>query len=422
MFALVDCNNFYVSCERVFQPQYNNVPVVVLSNNDGCVISRSDEAKEMGIPMGAPEFKYRSFITENKVKVFSSNYVLYEDLSKRVFGVLSQFSPNVEHYSIDESFINFQNINIKDFQESGLEMKQRVLKWVGIPVCVGIAPTKVLSKLANKIAKKFKEITQGVYVIDSDEKRIKALKWAKIDDIWGVGFRLGKKMNAHGIQTAYDFIQPENQLFIKKAMGVMGVRLIQELQGIPVLQLEDIVKAKKHIAITRTFEKTIRNIDDLKERVSTFADVAMQKLRKQHSYCKGFYVYIRKNKHKKGITKYNFTKYQSISFATQSSLIVTNLAIKLVEEMFQQGEEYTKAGVILTDIKPDHLLQLHLFEQEDPKHKRLMQTIDTINQKFGQRKIKIGNQDLKRTWKMKQNYLSKKYTTDIRQIMEVKLS
>ena len=189
MYALVDCNNFYASCERVFQPQYNGKPVVILSNNDGCVISRSNEAKEVGVPMGAPEFKIRELIKEKNVKVFSSNYPLYGDLSNRVMKTLEAFTPNLEIYSIDEAFLNFDGMSISDYHDYGIQMKKRVQKWVGIPVCVGFAPTKALSKVANRIAKKFQDRTQGIYVIDTDEKRIKAIKWTKIEDVWGIGRR-----------------------------------------------------------------------------------------------------------------------------------------------------------------------------------------------------------------------------------------
>ena len=190
MFALVDCNNFYVSCERVFQPQLQNKPVVVLSNNDGCVISRSEEAKALGIPMGAPEFQYKDLIKQHNIKVFSSNYALYGDLSNRVMKTLQDFTPDIENYSIDEAFLNFKKVKIDDYNDYGIQIKKRIQKWIGIPVCVGFGETKALSKIANRIAKKFKERTAGVYVIDTDEKRTKALKWTKIEDVWGIGFRL----------------------------------------------------------------------------------------------------------------------------------------------------------------------------------------------------------------------------------------
>ena len=211
MYALVDCNNFYASCERVFQPNLNGKPVVILSNNDGCIISRSYEAKALGFAMGAPDFKVRQELREQKVHVFSSNYALYGDLSNRVMNILEGFTPNLEVYSIDEAFLNFDGMPISDFHDYGLQMKRRVQKWVGIPVCVGFAATKALSKVANKIAKKYQDRTQGIYVIDTEEKRIKALKWTKIEDVWGIGFRLKKKMHAHTILTAYDFTNPKNE-------------------------------------------------------------------------------------------------------------------------------------------------------------------------------------------------------------------
>jgi DNA polymerase V len=283
MYALVDCNNFYASCERVFQPKFNGKPVAILSNNDGCVISRSNEAKALGIPMGAPIFKIKELVKEKNVQVFSSNYALYGDLSNRVMAILNQFTPNLEIYSIDEAFLNFDGLSILDYHNYGIQMKNRVQKWVGIPVCIGFAPTKALSKVANKIAKKFQERTAGVYIIDTEEKRIKALKWTKIEDVWGIGRRLEKKVKLRNINTAYDFTQPQHEAWIKKEMGVLGMRLKYELEGKSVLDLEPIVEQKKSIAITRSFPKQISDYDALRERVTTFAAVCAEKLRKQHS-------------------------------------------------------------------------------------------------------------------------------------------
>ena len=264
MYALVDCNNFYVSCERVFQPQYNNKPVVVLSNNDGCVISRSSEAKALGIPMGIPEFKIKEFIQQQNIKVFSSNYVLYGDLSQRVMKILENFTPNVEMYSIDEAFLNFDGQQTADYHSLGLNIQQRISKWLSIPTGIGFAPTKALAKLANRIAKKFPERTNGVYVIDTEEKRIKALKWTKIADVWGIGYRLTKKMQRKNILTAYDFTLPHNEPFIKKEMGVVGIRLKYELEGKSILEINE-PKTKRTIAITRSFEHDINDYNELKE-------------------------------------------------------------------------------------------------------------------------------------------------------------
>lgn len=419
MYALVDCNNFYASCERVFQPQYLGKPVVILSNNDGCIISRSDEAKKLGIPMGAPEFKIRQELADKNVKVFSSNYALYGDLSNRVMKILEQFSPNTEIYSIDESFLNFDGMNIADYHNYGLQMKRRVQKWVGIPVCVGFAPTKALSKVANRIAKKFQVRTQGIYVIDNEEKRIKALKWTKIEDVWGIGSQLKKKMQAKNILTAFDFTLPHNDSFIKKEMGVVGIRLKYELEGKSVLELEEPTD-KKNIATTRSFEGNITTFNEMKERVSTFATVCAEKLRKQNSCCYGVILYIRKDKYKVNLQKYNFYKMETLSYASNSSLTLSNLAVKMLKEIFQEGEIYKKAGIIVTQIIPQDQKQFHLFEEENPKHLKLMQVIDAHQKKTGERKIRFGNQDLQRTWKMKQNNLSPKYTTDFKDIMKVK--
>lgn len=419
MYGLVDCNNFYASCERVFQPQLNGKPIVILSNNDGCIISRSDEAKALGIQMGAPEFKVRQELKEKNILVFSSNYPLYGDLSNRVMTILEGFTPNVEVYSIDEAFMNFDGITIADFHDYGLQMKRRIIKWLSIPVSVGFAETKALSKVANKIARKYPERTKGVYVIDSEEKRIKALKWTKIEDVWGIGFRLKKKMQAKDIKTAYDFTLPHNEAFIKKEMGVVGLRLKYELEGKSVLEL-DFPKDRKTIAITRSFNGNITTLDEMKERVSTFATVCAEKLRKQKSCCHGVMVYLRKDKYKTERQRYNFYKIETLPFASNSSITISNLAVKMLKTMFEEGEIYKKAGVIVTEIIPENQKQFHLFENENPKHIKLMQVMDDYHKKTGERKIRLGNQDLQRTWKMKQEHLSNKYTTDFKQILEIK--
>ncbi|WP_291114199.1 Y-family DNA polymerase [Flavobacterium sp. UBA6135] len=418
MYALVDCNNFYASCERVFQPQLNGKPIVILSNNDGCIISRSDEAKALGIPMGAPEFKIRDELKQKNITVFSSNYALYGDLSSRVMAILGQFTPNIEVYSIDEAFLNFDGMTIPDYQHYGLDMKKRTMKWLSIPVSVGFAPTKALAKVANKIARKFPKQTLGSYVIDTEEKRIKGLKWTKIEDVWGIGFRLTKKMKAQNIHTAYDFTLPHNEAFIKKEMGVVGNRLRSELLGQSVLELEE-PKDRKNIAITRSFEGNITTFTEMKERVSTFATVCAEKLRKQKSCCYGVILYLRKDKYKVDKPKYNFYKMETLPFASNSGITISAIAVKMLKEIFEEGEIYKKAGVIVTQIIPQDQKQFNLFEEENPKHQKIMEVMDAFHKKTGERKIRLGNQDLQRTWKMKQNLLSPKYTTDIRDIFKV---
>lgn len=419
MYALVDCNNFYASCERVFQPHLVGKPIVILSNNDGCIISRSDEAKALGIAMGAPEFKVRQELKAKNIQVFSSNYPLYGDMSHRVMKILEGFTPHVEPYSIDEAFMNFDGVPVSDFHDYGLQMKSRIMQWLSIPVSVGFAPTKALSKVANKIARKFPERTKGVYIIDTEEKRIKALKWTKIEDVWGIGFRLTKKMKLRNIHTAYDFTLPQHEAYIKSTMGVVGLRLKYELEGQSVLGLEE-PKDKKNIAITRSFAGNITTLDAMKERVSTFATVCAEKLRKQKSCCQGVILYLRKDKYKVDRQRYNFYRMETLPYASNSSITISNLAVKMLKEVFEEGEIYKKAGVIVTNIIPESQKQFHLFEEENPKHLKLMQVMDDYYKKTGERKIKLANQDLARTWTMKQEHLSKKYTTDIREILTIK--
>lgn len=422
MYALVDCNNFYASCERVFQPQYNGKPVVILSNNDGCVISRSNEAKEVGVPMGAPEFKIRELIKEKNIKVFSSNYPLYGDLSNRVMKTLEAFTPNLEIYSIDEAFLNFDGMSISDYHDYGIQMKKRVQKWVGIPVCVGFAPTKALSKVANRIAKKFQDRTQGTYVIDTEEKRIKAIKWTKIEDVWGIGRRLTKKMVAHNILTAYDFTKPQHEAWIRKEMGIIGMRLKYELEGKSVLDLEPIREQKKSIATTRSFPKQISEFDDLRERIATFSAVCAEKLRKQKSCCQTIIVMLVIDKHKYQSQKYYFNKAVTLPYSTNSTLTISNVAISMLKDLYKgnEGIKFKKAGVIVTELIDEDKKQLQLFEEENPKHLAIMKAMDFLNTKIGDRKVKLGTQNLNLTWNMKQNHLSPRFTTRFNEILEIK--
>ena len=253
MYALVDCNNFYASCERVFAPSLNHQPIVVLSNNDGCVVARSNEAKALGIPMGAPAFQYKALFQQHKVQVFSSNYALYGDMSSRVMNLLAEFTPEMEVYSIDEAFLKLEGFEKFSLTAHGAAMRRRVFKGTGIPVCVGMAPTKALAKVANRIAKKFPERTQSVYLMDSEEKRVKALKWLAVEDVWGIGRKHAQKLKAHAVHTAYQFSQLPDD-WVRKHFSVVGLRLKKELEGIPTLDLES-PTSKKRIATTRSFDK-----------------------------------------------------------------------------------------------------------------------------------------------------------------------
>ncbi len=418
MYALVDCNNFYASCERAFNPNLRNKPIAILSNNDGCVISRSDEAKVLNLPMGAPIFKWEAFCKANNILIYSSNYPLYGDMSSRVMDILKQFTPNVEEYSIDEAFMQFKGFEGYDFEAYGNQIRQRILKWTGIPTCVGIAPTKALSKVANKIARKFPNETRGVYVIDSEEKRMKALKWIKLEAVWGIGYGLQKRLKAKGCKTALDFVQLPDE-WVRKSFSITEWKLKKDLEGISKLELDEF-QTKRAIATTRSFEYTFSDIENIKERISTFATSCAEKLRKQGSSCHVIYVILRSDRHKKGTEQHRVSKAVSLPYPTNSSLIISNCAVDSVVSIFKRGIKYKRAGVIVTGLVPTNNHQLNMFETENPKHKPLMDTIDILNAKYENYKVKLGNQDLKRTWKMRQERLSPRYTTNINDIIKVK--
>lgn len=417
MFALIDCNNFYASCERVFCPDLNGKPIVVLSNNDGCVIARSNEAKAAGIPMGAPAFEYEKLFQQHNVQVFSANFALYGDMSNRVMTILSDYSPDMEIYSIDECFLKlkgFENYNLQDYGE---QMSYKVTKWTGIPISVGIAPTKALAKIANRIAKKYPNQTKGNYIIDSEEKRIKALKWLKVEDVWGIGRQHSKRLNAIGVKTAFDFTQLDDE-FVKKQMAIVGLRLKHDLQGIPTLDLEE-TKIKKNIATTRSFETNYTEYEQLAERISTFASSCAEKLRKQNSCCSSLMVFIHTNRHRKDLPQYSRNIVIKLPFPTNSSIELAKFAKQALQRIFKQGYAYKKAGVIVQDFSQANRLQQTLFDTRNEKHIPLMQAIDKMNLHFGQQKIRLASQDTKRVWKMKQEKLSPQYSTKLNDIITI---
>lgn len=419
MFALIDCNNFYASCERVFRPDLNGKPVVVLSNNDGCVIARSNEAKAIGIPMGAPAFEYEKLFRQHGVQVFSANFALYGDMSNRVMTILSDYSPEMEIYSIDECFLKLKGFDFFNLQAYGEDMRCKVTKWTGIPISVGIAPTKALAKVANRIAKKYPTETKGTYIIDSEDKRIKALKWLKVEDVWGIGRQHSKRLNAAGVKTAFDFTQLDDD-FVKKQMSIVGLRLKLDLQGIPTLDLEE-MQIKKNIATTRSFETNYTEYEQLAERISTFASSCAEKLRKQNSCCNSIMVFIHTNGHRKDLPQYSRNIIIKLPFPTNSSIELAKFATQALQRIFKQGYAYKKAGVIVQDFSQADSLQQTLFENRDERHISLMQAIDKLNFLFGQQKIRLASQDTKRVWKMKQQKLSPRYTTNINDIITINL-
>lgn len=419
MFALVDCNNFYASCERVFNPAIRDKAIVVLSNNDGCVIARSNEAK-LHVPMGAPSFKYQSVFNQHNIHVFSSNYALYGDMSNRVMNTLSMFTPDIEVYSIDEAFLEFQgfqkHFNLEDYSR---QIKATVEKHTGIPVSIGLAPTKGLSKIANKIAKKFAKKTQGVYVMQTEEQRLKALKWLDIDDVWGIGRQHAKRLKAQAVFKAFDFTQLPDE-WVRKHMSVIGLRLKKELEGKPTLSLDE-VEAKKAIATTRTFDHQCNDYKIVRERISSFAISCAEKLRKQQSNCRLVHVFLRTNKFRPDLPQYHCSTVVKTEYPTNSSIDLVKHAIMGLDKLYKPKYQYKKAGVIVMELSPENQAQLSLFSTKNPKHERLMQHIDHLNQTVGRHKVKFGSQDLGRVWKMKQEHLSESYSTTIKESIVIKV-
>lgn len=417
MYALIDCNNFYASCERVFKPQLNGKPIVVLSNNDGCVVARSNESKALGVAMGVPIFQIQDLVKQHNIVVCSSNYVLYGDLSNRVMNLIKMFSPDVEVYSIDESFLKFNGYEKFDLHTIGKQMHHTVKKGVGIPISVGFAPTKALAKVANKIAKKFHQRCENVYVIDSDEKRIKALKWTKIEDVWGIGRQNAKRLKSIGVLNAYQFTQL-NDAYVRKMFTVVSLRLKKDLEGIPTIEFEDI-KPKQGIATTRSFDVMMDKPEDLQERISTFATLGAEKLRSQKSNCELIQVFIYSNRFRPDLPQYSGYTTVKLPYPTSSTFIINKYAQIALKSIFKSGYNYKKAGVIIMGITQDETQQLSMFEYEDPKHKVLMNVLDKLNIKLGD-KVKFGGMDLKRKWKMKQTMLSPSYSTNLKDIITVK--
>jgi len=419
MFALIDCNNFYASCERVFQPHLNGKPLVILSNNDGCVIARSNEAKSLGIPMGAPAFKYKEIFQKNNVQIFSSNFTLYGDMSNRVMSIIARHVPEVEIYSIDEAFIKFSGFSEDEANKKCKEIINTLLKWTGIPVSIGLASTKSLAKVANRIAKKNSHKTNGFYSISSEKKRLEALDNIFTRDIWGIGLQNEKKLSRINVKTGMDFISLPDK-WVKKNMSIIGLKLKKELEGNPTLDIEEGKVDKKSIATTRSFESEISSLDDLIERITTFSVVASKKLRRQNSECNMICVFIRSNPFKQDGKKYHFSLTGSLPFSTNSSIEISKFAVSLLRKIYSNNKLYKKAGVILMGLSPQSNHQFSMFDKDLEKQKKLMKSIDSIDNKYGLYKVRLGSQDQKRIWKMKRQRLSRNYTTEIDDILIVR--
>ena len=400
--ALVDCNSFYVSCERLFNPRIQKKAVVVLSNNDGCVISRSTEAKILGIKMGEPYFKVKDLVKKNKVEVFSSNYALYGDISRRVMRVLRTFSPKVEIYSIDEAFIDLSFIDEKGAEEYGKEIRSRVLKWTGIPTSVGIATTKTLSKVANHIAKKEKA---GVVYLNKDiDERLK--KFA-IEDVWGVGRQLSKFYYKNNIKNAYDLKNVSNY-WVKKGTNVLGAKTAMELRGVPCIDLQIDQEKRKNCCVSRSFGRKVTEIEELEESVTTHCLNAAEKIRADDQLAKTITVFVRTSPFDKSKKYYSNSKTIDLPIATNNSLELIKNATKALSEIYVKGHRYQKAGVILTGLKDEKESQENLLTPLiDNKSKSLMKAIDYTNSKYGRYAISIAHAGLSKGWKMRREHSSK---------------
>ena len=409
MFALVDCNNFYVSCERVFNPLLINKPVVVLSNNDGCIIARSNEAKALNIPMGAPFHAYRNFINAHKVKVYSSNYPLYGDMSNRVMASLSEFNPNLEVYSIDEAFLKFNQNGNTNIDHDILRIKDSILKWTGIPVSIGIGPTKTLAKIANTLAKKTNY--HGIFDLSSKTKQDEILKDVDVENIWGISRRWGSKLRMIGIGNALQ-LRDSSPRRIRQYLSVVVERIVYELRGVICLDINEILP-KKNIMCSRSFANTISDKNILRQSVIEYAIRACEKMRNQNTRAQSVYIFLKTNKFNKG-RQHNEGIVLGLSTPCSDTAQILRLVTTAVDAIYKSGYLYQKAGIMLLDLIPAATNQDDFFENTNSSASdKRMQIIDSLNKKFGPGTISNGSLSSKnnKEWSGKRHYLSPRYTT-----------
>jgi DNA polymerase V len=418
VFALVDCNNFYASCEKLFDPKLKDRPVVVLSNNDGCVVARSAEVKALGIPMGVPWFQIQAEARRYGIVAFSSNYALYADMSNRVVEVLSDFSPNLEVYSIDESFLDLSGMNMRaeSLAAYGVEIRQRVADWLGLAVCVGIAPTKTLAKLANHCAKKGLAGADGVCDFTTLNPGALSHLFARIDvgEVWGVGRQIKARLAAMGIQTVRQLRDADAET-IRARFSVVLERTVCELRGESCLDLQEVVPDKQQIMSSRSFGTLVYERADLEEAVASYIAKAAEKLRAQDSLAGGVQVYIRTNVFKPEVPQYQKGVTVPLPEATADTRVLTQWAIRILRRIYRPGFGYHKAGVMLLDLVPAAKRQLALFDSQggagDARSGKLMAVLDDINQRYGRQSLRLAAEGVERSWQMRRGNLSPGYTT-----------
>ncbi len=424
--AIVDCNSFYCSCERVFRPDLQNKPVVVLSNNDGCIISRSDEAKTLGVEMAGPYFKAKPIIEKNNVATFSSNYNLYGDMSRRVMDTLRMIAgdTNVEVYSVDEAFLDVKMIEKKLLDKYAMQMRETVEQWTGVSVSVGIAPTKTLAKIANHFAKKNKKATGCVYTLTDINDIRNVLKITSVKEIWGVGRAYADKLLNWGITNGWELRTMPEEWAHKHMGGVVGVRLIKELKGISCIGMEEELVEKKMIATTRMFGRNVTKLNDIKEALATYTSRAAEKLRRQNCAASGISIFVvaKEESYSAGFNRgATISAYDTLPVPTSVTNELIAPAIRLAEQIFRQGKEYKKAGVILTGIVPDKAIQSNLFVEPTENSKRfLMDVLDNINFSMRDDAIKFAAAGVNTDWKMRREFRSPRYTSRWEELREVR--
>ena len=416
MVALVDCNNFFVSCERVFNPALEGRPVVVLSNNDGNAVARSQEVKDLGIKVGQPTFEFRDLIEKHNIVLFSSNYTLYGDMSNRVMEGLRAFTPHLEVYSIDEAFLDLSRMPY-DLEEYGNQIRHTIRKNTGIPVSVGIAPTKTLAKLANHIAKKHPQHKKkGLFILDTSNRE-KILQEFPIEEMWGIGSRHAERLKKQGIVSALDFTQLPEQ-WVKEHMAVVGLRLQKELLGQKCLSLELVQPAKKGMCTSRSFPKPVVELGGHQEAVSTHASRCAEKLRRQKSCANQVTVFINTSRFNESAKLYSNSITLTLPAASASTMKIVQYALKALKVIYRSGYYYKKAGVFVSGIVPDHQVQQNLFEPAE-NDSLLMKTMDKLNSRFGSGKVQVASSGTKKEWKLKREMLSPHYTTSFKDVIKV---
>ncbi|MEO7622207.1 MAG: Y-family DNA polymerase [Gallionella sp.] len=413
-FALVDVNNFYVSAERVFNPKLEGVPVVVLSNNDGCAVARSAEVKALGVKMGEPWFKLKSLAKQHGIIALSSNYALYADMSNRVMSVLSDFSPRQEVYSIDECFLDLEGMP-GDLIQTGQKIRKRIKQWVGLPVCVGIASTKTLAKLANHVAKKRPQYESVCNFQSMTSIEIDALLASiEVGEVWGIGRKLHAQLQTGGIQTVQQ-LRDFDVTRLRSRFGVVMERTVRELRGESCLNMIDVTPAKQQIICSRSFGRYVTELQELEEAVSTYMSRAAVKLRKQQSVAATAYVYIRTNPHKEDEPQYSQELAIGLQHATDDTLKLVEIALNGLRRLYREGYRYQKAGVMLSDISPAGIVQGELFvsapNNPGNTHAKLMATLDQVNRKMGKSALKLASEGVQQHWQMKRGNRSPAYTT-----------